>query len=56
MKTLPKYRCKRCRVEISEKEFKTAEEKKQLPLCKICKPIIDEKLKKWYPIFQKFKF
>jgi hypothetical protein len=56
MKVKQQFFCKRCRAEVTKKEKEEAEQKKRILLCSICKPIIEEKLKKWTPIFQKFKF
>jgi len=51
-----KYHCQRCRKDISEKKYKEAVDKKKIPLCDKCQPIINEKLKKWGPKFLRYKF
>jgi len=48
--------CKNCRAEISIEKYNQAIKEKRLPLCEKCQPIIEKKLKEWYPKFAQFKF
>ncbi len=48
--------CRRCRKDLTTDEIKSYEEKKFLPLCKGCEPIIESNFQKWKEKFQQFKF
>lgn len=48
--------CKKCFAEIGEKKYNQAILDHFIPLCDSCEPLIREKMKKWYPLFQNMKF
>jgi predicted SprT family Zn-dependent metalloprotease len=50
------YICKKCNKEISKERHEKAIKENWLPLCEKCDPEMRENFKKWYPLFQKFKF
>jgi hypothetical protein len=47
--------CLRCHAKIAKIKHDEAIKKNWIPLCEKCEPEIQEKIKKWQPLFQKFK-
>lgn len=47
--------CQHCQKEVDQEFADERAKKTQLILCRKCAPIIDKKLKDWYPLWQKFK-
>ncbi len=54
-KTKTNPHCRRCGAKISQEQEQQAIKDHWIPLCASCEPDLKEKLKQWYPLFQKFK-